>query len=108
MNQHTACLLTKILEYFTRDADADVLTNQMDQSSPFLRADVKVFLRSNSHAKFTPRAIARIFRGLSSPAFPSTTWSRTHFWGRYAQMDFKVVMEAAKAELMKFAGKDLI
>ncbi|XP_073036687.1 ATP-dependent DNA helicase Q-like 5 [Primulina eburnea] len=107
-NQHTACLQTKIMEYFTRDADADVLTNQMDQSSPFLRADVKVFLRSNSHAKFTPRAIARIFHGLSSPAFPSATWSRTHFWGRYAQIDFKVVMEAAKAELMNFVGKDLI
>ncbi|KZV40014.1 ATP-dependent DNA helicase Q-like 5-like [Dorcoceras hygrometricum] len=107
-NQHTACLQRKILEYFTRDADADVLTNRMDQNSPFLRADVKVFLRSNSHAKFTPRAIARIFHGLSSPAFPSATWSRTHFWGRYAEMDFEVVMEAAKAELMNFVGKDVI
>ncbi|XP_073059214.1 ATP-dependent DNA helicase Q-like 5 [Primulina eburnea] len=108
-NQHTACLQRKILEYFTRDADAViVLTNQMDQSSPFLRADVKVFLQSNSQTKFTPRAIARIFHGLSSPAFPSATWSRTHFWGRYAQMDFKIVMEAAKAELMNFVGKDVI
>lgn len=31
-----------------------------------------------------------------------------NFRGRYAQMDFKVVMEAAKAELMNFVGKDVI
>ncbi|VFQ71468.1 unnamed protein product [Cuscuta campestris] len=104
---HTPCLQRKILEYFKSNDDIDV-PNKMAQSSPFLRADIKVFLQSNSHAKFTPRAVARILHGLSSPAFPSTFWSKCHFWGRYMQTEFKVVMEAAKAELMSFVGKDLL
>ncbi|KAM7484102.1 hypothetical protein LguiA_000111 [Lonicera macranthoides] len=105
--QHTPCLQTKILEYFNAD-DEIAVPNKMGQSSPFLRADIKVFLQSNSQAKFTPRAVARIMHGIASPTFPSATWSRTHFWGRYMQTDFKVVMEAAKAELMNFIGKDVI
>ncbi|KAL0357795.1 UNVERIFIED_CONTAM: ATP-dependent DNA helicase Q-like 5 [Sesamum calycinum] len=78
-DQHTPCLQKKILEYFNRDDDVDVAI-QTDQNSPFLRADIKVFLQSNSQAKFTPRAVARILHGLSSPAFPAAIWSRTHFW----------------------------
>ena len=40
----------------------------------------QVFLQSNSFAKFTPRAVARIMHGISSPGFPSATWSKNHFW----------------------------
>ncbi|PIN26121.1 ATP-dependent DNA helicase [Handroanthus impetiginosus] len=105
-DQHTPCLQRKILEYFNGDNDADVPI-QTVQNSPFLRADIKVFLQSNAHAKFTPRAVARIMHGLASPAFPSATWSRTHFWGRYVNVDFRAVMEAAKAELINFVGKDV-
>ncbi|KAL3649864.1 hypothetical protein CASFOL_006267 [Castilleja foliolosa] len=105
-NQHTNCLQKTILEYFNAngDADADV---PMDRNSRFLQADVKVFLQSNAQMKFTPRAVARILHGLSSPAFPSATWSRTHFWGRYVHIDFKAIMEAAKQELINFVGKDV-
>lgn len=105
--QHTLCLQRKILEYFNADDDSEV-PNKMGQCSPFLRSDIKVFLQSNNHAKFTPRAVARIMHGIASPAFPSATWSRTHFWGRYTQIDFKVVMEAAKAELLNIVGKDAL
>ncbi|EEF47546.1 rothmund-thomson syndrome DNA helicase recq4, putative [Ricinus communis] len=104
-SQHTPCLQRKILDYFKEDGRNDI-TNKMRQSSPFLRADIKVFLQSNSQAKFTPRAIARIMQGIPSPAYPSATWSKTHFWGRYTHIDFQVVMEAAKTELMHFAGKE--
>ncbi|KAG6759107.1 hypothetical protein POTOM_035574 [Populus tomentosa] len=93
--QHTPCLQRRILDYFKDDGRRDI-PNKMGQSSPFLRADIKVFLQGNSQAKFTPRAIARIMHGIASPAYPSTTWSKTHFWGRYTQIDFQVVMEAAK------------
>ncbi|KAL5552478.1 hypothetical protein UlMin_039879, partial [Ulmus minor] len=65
---------------------------------PFLRADIK--------AKFTPRAVARILHGIASPAYPSTYWSKTHFWGRYTKIDFHAVMEAAKVELINVVGKD--
>ncbi|KAL6547510.1 hypothetical protein OROMI_023231 [Orobanche minor] len=103
-DQHTHCLQRTILEYFIRDGDADVPI-QMDRNSRFLQADIKVFLQSNAQMKFTPRAVARILHGLSSPAFPSATWSRTHFWGRYVHIDFSAVMEAAKQELINFVGK---
>ncbi|KAK3040803.1 hypothetical protein RJ639_029147 [Escallonia herrerae] len=138
--QHTPCLQRNISEYFKEDDDRNI-PNKMGQSSPFLRADIKVrvftvtsffllkvFLQSNSQAKFTPRAISRIMHGIASPAYPSATWSKTHFWyhrilfsyprntcatfcaflkGRYMQTDFKVIMEAAKAELLNFVGKDV-
>ncbi|XP_058192696.1 ATP-dependent DNA helicase Q-like 5 [Rhododendron vialii] len=100
-SQHTPCLHKKILEYFNGNGYTDV-HKKLDQSSPFLRADIKVFLQSNSQAKFTPRAVARIMHGIASPAFPSMTWSKTHFWGRYSHIDFHAVIEAAKAELMNF------
>ncbi|KAF9602922.1 hypothetical protein IFM89_032804 [Coptis chinensis] len=107
---HTHCLQSRISDYFSRDnTDSHGgYQNAMGRSSPFLRADIKVFLQSNSHAKFTPRAIARIMHGIPSPAYPSSVWSKTHFWGRYSKIDFPAVMEAASAELMSFAGKDLL
>ncbi|XP_047957839.1 ATP-dependent DNA helicase Q-like 5 isoform X3 [Salvia hispanica] len=105
-DEHTPCLQRKIQEYFSGDCDADTHI-QMDQNSRFLRADTKVFLQSNAQAKFTPRAIARIFHGLGSPAFPSAIWSRTHFWGRYANVEFRAIMEAAKEELVNFVGKNV-
>lgn len=104
-HQHTPCLQRKIAEYFVNGTEVDVL-KRIGGSSPFLTADIKVFLQCNSHAKFTPRAIARILHGIASPAFPSAVWSRTHFWGRYMQTDFKAITEAAKAELMNLVGKD--
>ncbi|KAL5552486.1 hypothetical protein UlMin_039887, partial [Ulmus minor] len=109
---HTPCLQRRILDYFNKDDNCDV-SNKMGQSrlvqifiSHFLRADIKVFPQSNSHAKFTPRAVARIMHGIASPAYPSTYWSKTHFWERYTKIDFHTVMEAPKAELINFVGKD--
>ncbi|CAL9122434.1 unnamed protein product [Musa textilis] len=105
---HTTCIQRRILGYFSRTHDVLDDTNisfKTAQSSPFLRADIKVFLQSNSYTNFTPRAVARIMHGITSPAFPSSTWSKSHFWGRYVEVDFPVVMEAAKVELMNFAGK---
>ncbi|KAK6922370.1 DEAD/DEAH box helicase domain [Dillenia turbinata] len=102
--QHTSCLHEKISQYFNGDGNSDGL-HKTDQSSPFLRSDIKVFLQSNSQVKFTPRAVARIMHGIGSPAYPYSTWSRTHFWGRYSQINFQTVMEAAKAELMNILGK---
>ncbi|KAL9225578.1 hypothetical protein vseg_001483 [Gypsophila vaccaria] len=103
--QHTACLQRKIQNYFNEENHSD-LSTMMNETSRFLRADIKVFLQSNSSAKLTPRAVARIMHGIASPAYPSATWSKTHFWGRYTNVDFKGIMEAARAELMNFVGKD--
>ncbi|XP_068665457.1 ATP-dependent DNA helicase Q-like 5 [Aristolochia californica] len=104
---HTPCLQRKISNYFCGDHDASDsnFSNNTGSRSPFLRADIKVFLQSNSQIKFTPRQVTRIMHGVSSPAFPSAAWSKTHFWGRYSQIDFPVVMEAAKMELLNFSQK---
>ncbi|RDX93357.1 ATP-dependent DNA helicase Q-like 5, partial [Mucuna pruriens] len=75
---HTPCLQRKILDYFSGVDNTD-FCKKIGQSSPFLRADIKVFLQSNSQARFTPRAVARVMHGIASPAYPSTAWSRTHF-----------------------------
>ncbi|KAJ8569693.1 hypothetical protein K7X08_006270 [Anisodus acutangulus] len=106
-NQHTPCLQRKIAEYLVSGTEVDV-PKKIGGSSPFLTADIKVFLQCNSHAKFTPRAIGRILHGIASPAFPSSVWSRTHFWERYMQMGFKAITEAAKVELMNLVGKDAL
>ncbi|XP_074317118.1 ATP-dependent DNA helicase Q-like 5 [Silene latifolia] len=103
--QHTPCLQRRIQNYFSEEDHTD-LSTMMNQNSRFLQADIKVFLQRNSSAKLTPRAVARIMHGIPSPAYPSATWSKTHFWGRYTNVDFRVIMEAAKAELMNFARKD--
>ncbi|KAD4983244.1 hypothetical protein E3N88_19915 [Mikania micrantha] len=105
-SQHTPCLQKKILDYFNTD-NGNNISNNMVQTRlrKFLTL---VFLQSNAHAKFTPRAIARIMHGIPSPAFPSSTWCKTHFWGRYIQTNFDVIMEAAKAELMDCAGKSVV
>ncbi|KAJ8439171.1 hypothetical protein Cgig2_027097 [Carnegiea gigantea] len=99
--QHTQCLQRRISDYFSEENRADP-PNKMIQN----RLLYNFFGKSNTGAKFTPRAVARIMHGIASPAYPSANWSKTHFWGRYAHVDFNAVMEAAKAELMNFAGKD--
>uniref|UniRef100_A0ACD5USP1 Uncharacterized protein n=1 Tax=Avena sativa TaxID=4498 RepID=A0ACD5USP1_AVESA len=106
-SQHTPCIQKRIIDYFSKSEgtpDDDYCT-PLRKSSTFLQSDIKVFLQSNSFAKFTPRAVARIMHGISSPAFPAATWSKNHFWGRYMEVEFPLVIEAAKAELVKFVGK---
>ncbi|KAL8150094.1 hypothetical protein V2J09_019902 [Rumex salicifolius] len=81
--QHTACLQRKILDYFVENEHC--VKNETTQSSRFLRADIK----SNSQVKFTPRAVARIMHGIGSPAYPSATWSKAHFWSVKKEKEVK-------------------
>ncbi|KAK1569093.1 hypothetical protein Q3G72_032421 [Acer saccharum] len=98
--QHTPCLQKKISDYFNGDYNCHVPNK--------IGLNRQVFLQSNLQAKFTPRAVARIMHGIGSPAYPSTIWSKTHFWGRYTQIDFQAVMEAARAELLNVVGKEAV
>ncbi|KAH0465923.1 hypothetical protein IEQ34_006026 [Dendrobium chrysotoxum] len=103
---HTQCIQKRISEYFCRVNNVhQEFSFKSPQSSPFLHADIKVFLQANSENKFTPRAVTRIMHGIPSPAFPSATWSTCHFWGRYTHIDFPVVMKAATLELMNFCKR---
>ncbi|KAL2623514.1 hypothetical protein R1flu_003719 [Riccia fluitans] len=73
----------------------------IERSRNFLCADIKDFIRSNKHASLTGRAVARIFYGIWSPAFPYSDWSRNHSWGKYEAVDFEVIKDIANAELLK-------
>ncbi|KAF3792750.1 ATP-dependent DNA helicase Q-like 5 [Nymphaea thermarum] len=101
---HMHYLQQKIVQYFGNHGDNEnFLMSRITKSSPYLRADIKVFLQANSHTKFTPRAVARILHGISSPNYPASIWSKTHFWGRYSEVDFLAVKETAAAELISEA-----
>lgn len=100
-----SCLRSITYEYFNSENYIDAsCQNRIQERCPFLRADIKVFLQSNTEMNFTPRAIARIMHGLSSPAYPAAIWSKNHFWGRYWKIDFNTVKEAAASELVAFRG----
>ncbi|KAL1217381.1 ATP-dependent DNA helicase Q-like 5 [Cardamine amara subsp. amara] len=103
--KQTLILQSRILDYFNGDDKCNT-PSKTTQNCAFLRADIKVFLQSNRHAKFTPRAIARIMHGVGSPAFPNSVWSKTHFWGRYMSVEFSVIMEAAQTELFNFVDRN--
>ncbi|KAF6167061.1 hypothetical protein GIB67_041316 [Kingdonia uniflora] len=96
------CKVHKLDEMFNAVSFAAKHARNQRMLRPFLRADIKIFLQSNSHVKFNPRAVARIMQGISSPAYPSAVW------GRYSKIDFPVVIEAATAELMNVTGKDVL
>eukprot|EP00897_Mesotaenium_endlicherianum_P008548 jgi/Mesen1/7721/ME000407S06946 len=70
-------------------------------ASRFLRADIKVFLRCHPQVMLTGRAVARIFHGLWSPAYPYATWSNDHFWGRHSEVDFHEIRRMASVELLE-------
>ncbi|KAF8107902.1 hypothetical protein N665_0116s0107 [Sinapis alba] len=103
--KQTLSLQSRVMDYFNGDESCDI-PSKTTQNCSFLRADIKVFLQSNRQAKFTPRAIARIMHGVGSPSFPNSIWSKTHFWGRYMSVDFRVIMEAAQTELMNFVDRN--
>lgn len=50
-------------------------------------------------AVYTPRAIARVFHGLHSPAFPSSTWKRSPYWGELQHIDFEEIKSIAECVL---------
>lgn len=41
---------------------------------------VQVFLKTHENKNFNGRAVARIFHGLWSPAYPYAAWCKNHFW----------------------------
>ncbi|XP_024388003.1 ATP-dependent DNA helicase Q-like 5 [Physcomitrium patens] len=92
-----------IATYFSKNQDD--LINQsvpsiVESTSSFLKADIKVFLKTHENKNFNGRAVARIFHGLWSPAYPYAAWCKNHFWGRYSKTCFHAVREAATSEIL--------
>lgn len=67
-----------------------------------MKVDLKAFLRDNGSIMPNGRAIARVFHGLSSPAFSVTDWISNKFWGRHKEVDFNDLMKLATEELISF------
>ncbi len=87
--------------YFEACEDSAPLPCNISSADSLLLSDVRALVgtngrRSGEFQRMTPRAIARILHGVSSPAFPASTWGRTPHWGRYETVDFRAVMQAAR------------
>jgi ATP-dependent DNA helicase Q4 len=81
-------------------ASAAVPAKPPGAKAAFLRADIKVLMRSCAGVRLTARAAARILHGVGSPSFPATAWSRNPFWGRHAAVPFDDVKRIAHDELV--------
>lgn len=65
-----------------------------------VRADVKVFLSQFGDRISTPRQVARIFHGLSSPQFPKDDWQTNKFWNKSVTTPFEVIQKVAQEQLI--------
>ena len=72
-------------------------TPKTGHKNRFLRADVISFVNSiiRDNEMLSGRAVARIFHGIASPAYPAAFWCHNRFWGRYDDSDFALVAKMA-------------
>ncbi|KAG0562918.1 hypothetical protein KC19_9G182700 [Ceratodon purpureus] len=101
-------LQNNISSYFSRcevNLSTQSVPSIVESTSSFLRADIKVFLKTHENTSFTGRAVARIFHGLWSPAYPYAAWCKNHFWGRYSKTCFNAVREAATSQILELRAK---
>ena len=107
-------LKTGIQRYF--DENSDEYYQSLESSvqkdtvpnNKFISRDIRVFIQGNKHLLqrqkvaplLTGRAIARIMQGISSPAYPASTWARNTMWERYMDTDFEFLLKAANREMI--------
>lgn len=61
--------------------------------APVSLLDIKKLLSSTKRGELTPRSIARIFHGISSPIFTASEFARSSFWGKQPEASFKEIMK---------------
>jgi hypothetical protein len=61
---------------------------------------VKRMIALHKRSRLTPRAIARILHGITSPAFGFAEWSRTPFWGAQAMASFVDIMKFCRNAML--------
>ena len=78
-----------------------------------LRGDLHTFITAQLNASSKPgkvktelsgRAVARIFHGISSPAFPYKAWSSSTYWRMHKDVNFQVLRRLA-AEVLETARR---
>ncbi|OHS99913.1 hypothetical protein TRFO_08238 [Tritrichomonas foetus] len=61
--------------------------------SPLNIEEIKKLLTNSRRSEWTPRAVARVFHGVSSPLFSSEEWSRSPYWNKQSDASFKDIMQ---------------
>ncbi|KAL6761906.1 P-loop containing nucleoside triphosphate hydrolase protein [Haematococcus lacustris] len=70
------------------------------QVAAFLRTHrQRVLELARDGRRLTGVAVARIFHGLATPAYPSDQWRKCGFWGQYTAWDFGYIAEVAGREI---------
>ncbi|XP_048739523.2 ATP-dependent DNA helicase Q4-like isoform X3 [Ostrea edulis] len=94
----------KILnEYNQREEDESEKQPSPQEISQAI-ADIRQLISIHGHEhRFSGRAIARIFHGISSPCFPAQTWGRARrFWRSNMNLDFNFLVKLAVQEIIRF------
>jgi ATP-dependent DNA helicase Q4 len=108
----------KIQSYFNRTEKDEIQASLQKQyfRDPELQAKqlvlqntidvyIKQFVREN-HGDFNNgRAVARVFHGLNSPAYPAYEWYKNEVWGKFAGYDFEELMRKAVKALATIKKK---
>ena len=65
--------------------------------------DIRCLLSIHNDRRFTARSVARILHGIASPNYPAQVWGmERRFWRSHLDVDFNIVMELAKTEILSF------
>lgn len=65
--------------------------------------DIRCLLSIHDDRRFTARDVARILHGIASPNYPAKVWGmERRFWRSHLDVDFNIVMELAKTEILAF------
>ena len=91
------------LEAPTMKTTREVLDGLTEKQQVRVCRDIRSFLAIHEEHKFTARAIARIFHGISSPNFPADVWGRERrFWRSHIDVDFHVLIKLAQEQIVTF------
>ena len=95
-----ASVRAKLADYFEHQRQDFPLRDLDAKALQYLQNDVAALVRAyrldRDGPRMTPRAVARIFHGIGSPAFPVSSWRRCPQWGHNAEADFRHIMALAR------------
>ncbi|XP_053208272.1 ATP-dependent DNA helicase Q4-like [Panonychus citri] len=71
-----------------------------------IHRDIRHLLNMHHEYNWTPRAVARILQGISSPRFPAEIWGKAYqFWRAHVNLDFNILFQIADEEIKRIDGK---
>ncbi|XP_066940278.1 uncharacterized protein RecQ4 [Macrobrachium rosenbergii] len=101
-------LREELSRYFAKEGK--VLSDVRVEEQVYLRPDmerqicssVRNVLSTHVDHRWTGRAMARVFHGISSPNFPAEVWGRVrHIWRLYLNVDFNLLVKIITQEILR-------